>query len=143
MPLVMDRFDPEPGTYRAKLVAVDRYTNSKGQLGVRLKWQLLSHPDKHSIFYAFSHYSLANTGLISRLTYHWKGMLWADVLGLQAADGRHAPERFIGDEADVLVVPHVNQNGENRTHVSDVAPAGTYVAETQPGIYVLTGEGDD
>lgn len=131
----MDRFDPDPGVYRAKLVSVDRYTNSKEQPGVRLKWQLLNHPDKNSVFYAYSRYGLTNTGLLSRFTYHWRGMLWSEVITLHGVDGPQALTRFIGDEADVLVAHYVNDNGDNRSFVSDVAPAGKYVVEVEPGIY--------
>ena len=130
----LDFHNPKPGIYRARLHEVNRSTSAAGNLIMRWDWKILSHPDKHNNYYAFRVYPLKNHGFLSKTLWSWLGYGWSD-LGAREPDGQPRPERLIGQEADILVVPQGTYSYANVEVV--VWPPGKHVLQAADGTYSL------
>lgn len=129
----------DPGVYRAKLHTTERYP--KGNLTcIRCEWELLSHPDKNNTYRVQSFYGITKPGFLARMLRSWKRLVWKNVRDFVQAPHNPIPERFTGDEADVVVRSYNHYNGSTKSRVEAVAPPGTYVMLTESGSFILRPE---
>jgi len=131
----LDRHDPEEGFYRARLRDITRREGSTGRPSILFSWELLSHPDKLNTYLAFRVYPLLKPGFLSKTFLGWKGTRWKD-LAAREADGIARPERFIGEEGDIQVLPMSERSKFG--NVGLVRPAGSLVERLEDGSHQLT-----
>lgn len=135
--LNLNKYDPDPGIYRAVLDKVNRHVGKTGKPSIRFDWKLLSYPDKTNTYFGFCYYPTRNPGFASQMIYSWKGIRWRD-LEAREPDGVARPEQFVGEEADVVII----QVGPNRRwkNMDGVWPAGRHVVRQEDGSYSLRPE---
>lgn len=125
----------DPGVYRAKLHTTRRYQKGDHTC-IRCEWELLSYPDKNNTYRVQSFYGISKPGFLAKMLGSWKRLVWKNVRDLVQGPHNPIPERFTGDEADVVVRAYNHYNGSTKTRVEVVAPPGTYVVQTEDGSFV-------
>lgn len=129
------RYDPKPGIYRAQLEEIIQDADREGHPRIRMKWKILSYPDKESTYYAYRHFLRQHETYLSEVFLDWQGKD-LQTLNEEFRQGQASPtERFVGYQADIIVKGHKNKNGEQRCHVAEVYPPGTLIEQLANGKY--------
>ncbi len=128
--------NPAPGTYRAVLINTQRREKAPGRFTIRCEWGLISLPARDGYYVANSFYGITSPGLLAKTLWSWKKLLWEEAVKSEAEGGGPIPERFIGDEADVVVGTWERNDGSARPVVESVHPPGSRVKELEDGSYI-------
>ncbi len=113
-----DRFDPEPGNYRATLYSVQ--INSKTHNSYELGWVITSHHLKNYRWIARQWFPRKNPGLLSQMLWSWKHKKWGD-LGANDDLRLEALQKLIGEEAHIGVEA-LDPEKSNSVTVTEVWP---------------------
>lgn len=127
-----DRYDPEPGVYRGVLREISKYTKLEN---VRMKWELVSGADNVFRYFVSSKHGTVPGGFLWRLLFMWKEMTFDDVMMMTKSDDINLLDKFVGQEADVLVHRYDMGNGCTEEFVADLAPAGKHIQKLKNGGY--------
>ena len=113
-----DRFDPEPGKYRATLYSVQ--INSKTHNSYELEWVITDHHMNNYRWIVRQWFPRKNAGLLSQMLWSWKHKKWGD-LGENNDERLEALGKLIGEEAQIRVET-LNLEKSNSVRVTEVWP---------------------
>jgi hypothetical protein len=128
--------NPMPGKYRAVLLNTERRQKAPGRTTIRLEWGLINHPARDCYYIANSFFGITSPGLLAKALWSWKRIPWKEEVKKMQEGGPATPERFVGDEADVVVDTWETKEGFLRPVVKLVYPPGRFVRELENGSFV-------